>query len=392
MFKSLALAGVVVSFLVPTQGRAEILAMMNYETKAASSLRALRVPVEPMERREGIAIMDVDPASPNYGKIVQDIALPNSLVAHHIFYNNTVTKAYVTSLGTDTLHVIDLRQQPYVLRPIATPGCAVQEDVVFSTDDTAWYLTCMGSKNVVVGDGVKDVALRNVEVREPWPHGIAIHAGINRMLTTSTVRPSDNGQPGDAIAITELSTGRQLESVRVSGKPKDGKDAPVEILFVPNANPPAAYVTNLASGTLWLLRWDAASKSFISRQAFDFGTVKAGVPLEMYFNKRGDHFYVTTGKPGHLHIFDISAGLENPRLLKSIPAAEGAHHVAITADERYAYVQNALLNLPGLSDGSITVIDLQKGERIGSIETLKNMGFNPNCMVLLPRWYTAMGH
>jgi len=32
-------------------------------------------------------------------------------------------------------------------------------------------------------------------------------------------------------------------------------------------------------------------------------------------------------------------------------------------DERYLFVQNSLLNLEGMSDGSITVIDLTKGER-----------------------------
>lgn len=376
----------------PSLVRAEILAMLNYETKAASSLRTLRNPVAPMERREGIAVMDVDPASPNYGKIVQDIPLPNSLMAHHLFYNKDLSKVYVTSLGKSTMHVIDMRQMPYTLVPIETPGCAVQEDVVFSGNGQFWYLTCMGTQNVVVGDAVQDKALRNIALREPYPHGLAIHEGIDRMLTTSTVRPSDSGDAGDAIAVTELSTGKQLGSIRVSNKSAPGRDAPVEILFAPGANPPAAYVTNLFGGALWLLRWNPATKNFDAKQAFDFSTVKAGVALEIYFNTRGDRLYVTTGKPGHLHIFDISGGLDNPRLLKSIDAADGAHHLAITADDRYAYVQNALLNMPGLADGSVTVIDLVKGERIGSIDTLKNAGFNPNCMILLPKWYQAMGH
>ncbi len=378
--------------VLPAGASAEILAMMNYETKAASSLRTLRAPLAPMERREGIAIVDVDPASPAYGKIVQDIPLPNSLVAHHIFINNSVTKAYVTALGLDVMHVIDLRQQPYVARPIATPGCAVQENVVFSRDDRTWYLTCMGTQNVVVGDGTRDVALRNIAVREPYPHGIAIHEGIDRMLVTSTVRPTDLGDAGDAISVIELSTGRQLDSVRVSAKAQPGREAPVEILFAPNANPPAAYVTNMAGGGLWLLRWDAASKSFTPKQVFDFATAKAAMPLEMYFNRAADRFYVTTAKPGHLHVFDVSGGLDAPRLLTSIATAAGAHHVSITADERYAFVQNALLNLPGLGDGSVSVIDLAKGIRIGSMDTLKNAGFNPNSIVLLPKWYHAMGH
>ena len=75
-----------------------------------------------------------------------------------------------------------------------------------------------------------------------------------------------------------------------------------------------------------------------------------------------------------------------------IPAAEGAHHVAVTKDERFAFVQNALLNLPGLSDGSITVIDLVNGEVAGSINTLKDQGFNPNSIVLLPQWNHPAGH
>jgi len=38
-----------------------------------------------------------------------------------------------------------------------------------------------------------------------------------------------------------------------------------------------------------------------------------------------------------------------------------------------------------MSDGSITVIDVTKGEAIASVDTLKNQGrFNPNSIVLLP--------
>jgi hypothetical protein len=75
---------------------------------------------------------------------------------------------------------------------------------------------------------------------------------------------------------------------------------------------------------------------------------------------------------------------QHPKFLKSIPAAAGAHHLVLSQDEHYLFVQNSLLNLPGLSDGSITVIDLVKGEPIASVDTLKNQGLNPNCIVLLP--------
>jgi hypothetical protein len=66
--------------------------------------------------------------------------------------------------------------------------------------------------------------------------------------------------------------------------------------------------------------------------------------------------------------------------------------VAFTKDWRYAFVQNALLSLPGMSDGSITVIDLEKEEVVGSVDTLKTQGFNPNSIVLLPEWNHPAGH
>ena len=379
--------------LLPAIAGGEILAMVNYETKSPESLKALKSPVAAPARKEGIAIIDVDPKSETFGKIVQDIALPGDLVAHHIFYNRDQSKAYVTALGKEELRVIDMNTRPYrISKVVAVPGCRVGEDVVFSDDGKNWYLTCMGTQSMVVGDAKKDEPLKTIKVAAPYPHGIAIHNGIDRILLTSTVRASDLGDAGEVISAVEASSGKVLGTYKVSKKASPANNAPVEVLFVPNANPPVAYVTNMYEGTLWTATWSAAKKDFEVDQVHDFSAQDAGVPLEIYFNKKADRMYVTTAKPGHLHIFDLSAGPGKPRLLKSIATAEGAHHVAFTLDGRYAYVQNALLNLPGMSDGSITVIDLKNEKIIDSVDTLKNMGFNPNSMVLLPLWNDPAGH
>jgi DNA-binding beta-propeller fold protein YncE len=92
------------------------------------------------------------------------------------------------------------------------------------------------------------------------------------------------------------------------------------------------------------------------------------------------------------YVFDISQDTGKPKFLKSIATAEGAHHVAYTKDGRFAYVQNSLLNLPGMNDGSITLVDLNKDEAVDSIDTLKDQGFAPNSIVLLPEWNDMAGH
>ena len=370
----------------------EILGLVNYETKSADSLKALKRPIAPPARKEGLAVVDLEPGSKTFGQIVKNIDLPGDTVAHHIFYNRDQSKAYVTALGKPELRIIQMSDPNLAVKVVPVPDCQVGEDVVFSDDNKTWYLSCMGSDAVIVGNAVTDAPIRTIKVPLKYPHGIAVHNGIDRLLTTSTVRASDLGDPGEAVGVIEASTGRWLGEIKVSTKPSPAKAAPVEILFVPGSNPPVAYVTNMYEGTLATLTWNPASKTFTFSQAFDFGPMKMGVPLEMYFTPDGKKMYVSTAKPGHVHIFELGA---NPAVLKhkkAIEAAEGAHHIAFTQDWKYAFVQNALLNLPGMSDGSITVIDLEKGDVVARMETLKDGGHNPNSIVLLPKWNHLAGH
>ena len=379
-----------ISMLAPSAG-AEMLAMLNYESAPEKTLKSLKMAVGPGTRREGIAIMDIDMKSPNYGKILVDMPLPSDLVAHHIFYNKDLSKGYVTALGKPELRVIDLKRNPYRIKTVSIPDCVVGEDVVFSDDNSRWYLTCMGSNAVIVGDGRSDKPIQTIKTPK-YPHGIAVHGGIDRMLITSTVRASDLKDPGETITAIELSTGKVLKSYKVSNKPSPSGEAPVEILFVPGSNPPIALITNMFGGSLWAAIWNPATKDFAVQEVFNFAPTKTGVPLELYFNKAVDRLYVTTANPGNFHIFDISAGVLKPKLLKTINTAGGAHHVLFTPDEKLAYVQNSFINLPGMSDGSITVIDLKAGKAIDTIDTFKKAGLNPNLIVALPEWYHPAGH
>jgi DNA-binding beta-propeller fold protein YncE len=374
--------------LLSPLAHAEILAMLNYESKPN---------VTP--RREGIAIIDVDPASANFAKIVTDIPLPPDLVGHHIFYNKDASKAYLTALGSNPLQVMDMKKYPYRLKTVAVPDCQVAEDVAFSKDNKFWYLTCMGSSNVIVGDAQTDQAIKTIAAPETgaasafisYPHGIGLQDDIDRIVVTSTVRPSDLGKAGETVTVIEASSGKVLSTHKLSDKPSPSGVSPVEAVFLPGADPATVYVNNMFGGTIWAGTWDKDSKDLKFREVYDFGPIKQGVPLEIYFNHKHDRMFVTTANPGALNVFDISKPTQ-PKLLKSIPTAGGAHHVVFSPDEHYAFVQNSFLNLPNMDDGSISVIDLVKMEKKTSIDTLKNQGFNPNCIVMLPEWHHDDAH
>jgi DNA-binding beta-propeller fold protein YncE len=351
--------------------------MLNYESKPDQAVR-----------KEGIAIIDVDPNSSAFGKWLMDIPLPPDLVAHHIYFNRDMSKAYITALGKSVLHVLDLKRFPYRMKAVEVPDCKVLEDVVLSEDNKTWYLTCMGSDNVIIGNAMKDEPIKTVaspsgDAFISHPHGISIHNGIDRVLVTSTIMPGDISVAGETITVLEASTGKVLSTHKVSRKESPSKAAPVEVMFSPRTNPPIAHITNMLEGTLWMTAWDQKAKGFTFEQIDDYAPHGQGVPLEMLYNRNGDRLYVTTAKPGAVNLYD-NTDPRQPKFLKTIPTAGGAHHLVLSPDERYLFVQNSFLNLEGMSDGSITVIDLSKEEAVGSIDTLKNQGFNPNCIVLLP--------
>jgi DNA-binding beta-propeller fold protein YncE len=253
----------------------------------------------------------------------------------------------------------------------------------------------MGSSTVIIGDAHRDKPIKTISATDPtaamilYPHGIAIHNGIDRVVVTSTIKP-DMSDQGDSVTVLEASTGQVLSSHKIGSKPPPTKSAPVEIMFSPNADPPVMHITNMMEGTLWAGVWDPNRKAFSFHQIDDFGTRQQGMPLEMLYNAKGDKLFVTTAKPGFVNLYDNSDP-QHPKFLKTIEAAAGAHHSVLSPDERYLFVQNSLLNLEGLSDGSITVIDLKQDKIMGSIDTLKAQGFNPNCIMLLPNHFQSGG-
>ena len=377
-----------VSLLCPLLAQAEILALVNYQSKPDTT-----------PKREGLAMIDLDFESKNFGKIVKDISLPTDLVVHHIFYNKDLTKAYIASLGSNPLQVMDMTTESYDLKTIDVPECKVAEDIVFSDDEKRWFVTCMGSNNVIMGNAKTDKQIKVIAAAKSdtskklisHPHGIGINDEINRVVIANTVHPTDFSIAEETVTVINARSGRVLSTHKISKKDSPSGSAPVEAVFLPKANPARLYINTMFGNTLWTGVWNSMSLNFSFSQVFDFNPLKQGVPLEIYFNHELDKMYITTASPGYFNIFDIKNPAK-PRLEKSIPTGEGSHHVVFSPDERYAFVQNNLLNLPGMSDGSITVIDLQNNSVKMSLNTFKDQGLNPNSIVMMPKWYHDNAH
>ena len=383
MRNSLKISLSLAAILISTTANAELLALLNYESKVGQP-----------NRKEGIAVIDVDPNSPNFNKIIKDTPLPPDYVAHHIYYNKDTSKAYVTSLGHSELYIYEMSGFPDKKTVMQVPDCKVGEDITFSDDKKHWYLSCMGSSNIIVGDAETDKPIGvigpqgdTLDKYLKYPHGVTINDGLDRIIATSTVNPNDFKEAGETITVIEASTRKILSTHKLSTKQSPSGEAPVEIAFIPNQTTPTAYIDNMYGGAVWTATWRDQSKDFQFERVFDFSGTGQGVPLEMGFNKNGDRLFITTAKPGAFNIIDIS-NIYKPKLLTSIPTAGGAHHFVFSPNNRYAIVQNSFVNLPEMDDGSVSVIDMTQNKVVATVDVLKKAGLTPNCIIAMPNWYS----
>jgi hypothetical protein len=333
---------------------------------------------------DGIAIVDVTPNMPSFGEILQVVPVSVGATMHHPFMNRDGTKLYSTALGGDRLYYIDLREGHIEgVIPIDTGDCAVGEDMYFSKDGSKYYLTCMGSDRVVVFDSNTDLIIDEIMAPFPdepfihYPHGISADEDIDRMIVTETIS-ADLSDPGGHVSIIELSTGEVLQNIslmKVPGSP----GAPVEVIFYPGR--PVAYVTGMLDASLWVLVWDSASKEFLPKLVDDGEPRGESWPLATVIGPDGN-LYVSWAVPGIVNVYSL-AKIDEPELIRTIPTDAGSHHIDFSPDGKIMFVQSNLLNLDGINAGTIVAIDLESGEKLGTITSLRDQGMLPESMLLL---------
>lgn len=363
----------------------QIAALINYRAIGES------------RHEDGLAIIDINPDSDSFGKILQDVPVGEKVLMHHPFYNHAGTKMYNTALAGEMLYQVNIHENRiFDVIPIKSESCVVGEDMYFDKNGDRFYLTCMGSDNVMIFDGYTDQKVGEISSDKEHspnafvkhPHGISADEGIDRMIVTETVSPALD-DPGTTVAIVEYSTGKVLSNIELL-QDENVPSAPVEVQFHPERH--VGYVSGMLDGTLWTLTWNEQTETFDSKLADDGKTRDQNMPLDITFGPNGN-LYVSFANPGEVNEYSLE-NPEQPRLIRTLTAQQGAHHVMFSPDNRYMYVQNNLLNIDGINAGTISVIDYKTGDTVAvldefvengmmieSIDLLKNNSINEKVTV-----------
>jgi hypothetical protein len=379
------------------------------ESQALVLLRGLPT----LGTKHSIAIVELNPEAKNFGAILQEYDLPDlTLPPHHLYYSPN-GRLYSTCLDPkSSLFEVSLSRNASGaavikgVKRLETGGQQVGEDIIWHTVNGKEYMlvTFMGGTGVDQSDcgsvGVFDpqsnALLKVIQARKSvvadgkpyimYPHGLSAYG--DRLVVSSTVHPDLKTGVGNSITVIDLNRFEPIQNITVEdAKPVGFPSSPVEVLFVrPSIVPgvaPAVLVNAMFGFETWKIPYSEADKSFGAPvKVYDGNKSGTGVPLEFYGNQT--ELFVSHAVPGVVKRYKLS-GL--PELVSSGPDIKtglGAHHMIFfttASGRKVVAVQNNLLNLGNkddkdpteipfiakVNDHSVTVHDLQSGERIAKV-------------------------
>jgi hypothetical protein len=379
------------------------------ESQALVLLRGLPT----LGTKHSIAIVELNPEAKNFGAILQEFELPDlTLPLHHLYYSPN-GRLYSTCLDPkSSLVEVGLSRNASGaavikgVKRLDTGGQQVGEDIIWHSVKGKEYMivTFMGGTGVDQADcgsvGVFDpqsnTLIKIIQARKSqvakgapyilYPHGLSAYQ--DRLVISSTVHPDLKTGVGNAITVIDLNTLEPIQNIVVEdAKPVGFPSSPVEVLFVrPSIVPgvtPAVLVNAMFGFETWRIPYREADKSFGAPvKVYDGVKAATGVPLEFYGNQT--ELFVSHAVPGIVKRYKLS-GL--PELVPSGPDIKtglGAHHMIFfttAAGRKVIAVQNNLLNLGNaadkdptevpfiakVNDHSVTVHDLQSGERLARV-------------------------
>jgi len=310
-----------------------------------------------------LAVVDFDPASHAYGKVVTSVPLPGPGASgnepHHVGLSadgKVLACGGLLSVlkGQKEVFFFDVSNptQPKFLSASDPPNSSITDEF-YALPNGGFLVTMMGGPSGMhpgrVVEFDKNLAIVAEHPAEPPadgfdPHGISVRPEKNLMVTSDFICPAST------LAATEGALGLR-GSVRVwdySGRKivrtitLPSPSGTIDVKLIPGDAAGRGYTAGMTDDQLYLLD----TKAGTAKPVFDFSKIaKGGWPQLMRMTADGKRLFVTMNVAGKVAMFDTSDPAA-PRLLKTLDLGKdsGPHYLALTRDEKRLVVSDYFLN------------------------------------------------
>ncbi len=310
-----------------------------------------------------LAVVNFDEASPDYGKLVTTVPLPNpgdkGNEPHHVGLSadgRILACGGLLSVlkGQKEVFFFDVSDpaRPKFISAADPPQSAITDEF-YALENGGFLVTMMGGAQGHHPGRVAEFDRKGGLVAEHPaepppndfnPHGISVRPEANLMVTSDFVCPSTtlHAVPGDlalrgSVRVWDFRARKILRTIDVPGA-----GGTIDVRLVPGDRAQRGYTAGMADDKLYLLDTQKGT----ARAVFDFATIaKGGWPQLMRITADGRRLFVSMNMAGKVAMFDTSS-LEVPKLLKVLDLGKesGPHYIALTRDEKRLVITDYFLN------------------------------------------------
>ena len=300
-----------------------------------------------------LTVIDVDPKSPGYGKVIATAPTGSTAnEAHHFGYTVNADRIFAGGLFSNRLFIYDVAADPKHPKLIKTvPDLAASTGYsgphTFYAVPGGVMIAMLGAKGGGAPGGL--VTLDNdgkfLEAR-PAPdymYDVGVKPELNLIVTSSWAHPhavmagnTPMEQVGDVVVAWDYKTGKVLQVEHLD-------KAPLEVRWLHGAGARGGFVNCAFGNSVW--HWEVGKDGKLAFTRV-IKLADGSIPADMRISYDNRFLYVSLFGGGALQQYDI-ADPANPKLVSSV-AIPQAQMLKLTPDNKRLYVSNSLLsNLDG---------------------------------------------
>jgi selenium-binding protein 1 len=333
---------------------------LHSETCLSPYIKGLRAPEKVMylwtlpvaEGPDYLSVIDVNVASPTYGKILKKVEVGSKgNEAHHMGYTDDRAKIWAASLNSNRFFIFEVGADPMNPKLVRTID-DVAKVTGLSGPHTPYaipgrILVSMASGPDGTGPGgisefTNDGDFIASYKTNDHPYETVIKPEFNRMITSSWVSqktfmsPLDKWDPKDlsnTIDVWDLKERKIIQTLK-------GDPVPLAARWALKANSTYGYTISNGGDALWQFRMNKDGK-FTYRKAADLG--KGCAPGDLRQSPDDKYLYVSCLGRGEVQAWDITTP-DKPRLHDTVQGMVQANMMHVTFDGQRLYLTNSAIS------------------------------------------------
>ncbi len=310
-----------------------------------------------------LVTVSVDPARPDYGKVIASTSVGGRHEAHHGGFTDDRRQLWLGGLDTSEIFVFDVASDPAKPKLVKRISDFVEKSGGVVGPHTHYPLpgrmliSALSNSEGTGRTALVEYSNQGEYVRTTWmPAGaeygydLRVNANLNRMLTSSFAGRENYMRPlsellgdagamkrfGNTVVVWDAHTRKPLQTLAVPG-------APLEIRWALAPDHHYAFTTSALTSRLWGI-FLADDGSF---EAVDLAPIgdpaQTPLPVDISLSADDRFLFVSTFTDGKVRVFDVSDP-RKPRVVHEQTIGKQVNMVSQSWDGKRVYFTSSLLS------------------------------------------------